>query len=578
MAGRHRTRRAAICATAWLALAFPEGALAAAGSSPASLEVQLRPAALPAGEIRHVDVRLRLSPPELSESGALVSLPAVVNNVDTVASGLGTVRAQDARGDLGLALRTEGLDAAMTYHWIPDRPVAGPVTVSYRVPVSNRLAARGAAPPLELRSDAGAFSGAGSTFLLLPRSASSYTISVEWDLSALPSRSAAVSSLGFGNAQLAGQPVSLLERSFFMAGRLGRYRAAAEGQGFFAGWHGNPPFDPVPVMDWAARMHNHLAAFFRAPAGTPYGVFLRHNPVNPGGGVALADSFVATFGPGTDPERLRITLVHEMVHTFAPRLDPAGLETSWFAEGMAVHYQRILPLRTGMIDTGAFLDNLNATAARYYTNALAETPMSQVPARFWEDTRIRTIPYDKGALYFAALDHQIRRASGGGRSLDNLVLALLERQRERGRVGLDDWEELLVDDLGSQAVDDLRAMLAGRSPVPASEAFGPCFRRVERPLRRYELGFDPRVLVEPRRIVRGLLPGSAAEQGGLREGDEIMKPVPQDGIQGDQTALLRLEVRRGEDSFPVVYLPRGETVPAYQWERVGGMKEEQCAI
>ncbi|MFP3504673.1 hypothetical protein [Burkholderia sp. SIMBA_062] len=87
---------------------------------------------------------------------------------------------------------------------------------------------------------------------------------------------------------------------------------------------------------------------------------------------------------------------------------------------------------------------------------------------------------------------------------------------------------------------------------------------MQKPLKRYDLGFDPTVLVQPRRIVRGLVPGSAAARAGVKDGDEILKPVPQDGIQADQRAMLRLQIRRGDTILNVAYLPRGETVQSWQ--------------
>jgi hypothetical protein len=119
-------------------------------------------------------------------------------------------------------------------------------------------------------------------------------------------------------------------------------------------------------------------------------------------------------------------------------------------------------------------------------------------------------------------------------------------------------------------------MLEGAAPLPSPGAFGACFRRTARDLRRYELGFEPAVLVEPQRIVRDLVPDSAAEAAGLQNGDEILKPVPQDAIQGNQEAYLELKVRRGEEEFRISYQPRGETVSAWQWERVPGVDERFC--
>jgi predicted metalloprotease with PDZ domain len=223
-----------------------------------------------------------------------------------------------------------------------------------------------------------------------------------------------------------------------------------------------------------------------------------------------------------------------------------------------------------------FLADLNKTAGRYYTDALAGTPNSEVGARFWSDTLIRVLPYDRGALYFATVNNAVRKASQGSRSLDDLLLAMLQRRQEKGRIVRADWEEVITQELGQQGLSDFQAMLAGMQVLPASDAFGACFRRITRPLRRYELGFDSKVMAERQRIVRGLVADSAAARAGLRNGDEILQPFGQDKVQEDQTQTLTVEVRRDGKRFTVTYLPRGETVQAYQWERVPDIPESWC--
>ncbi|MCC6173223.1 MAG: peptidase M61, partial [Gammaproteobacteria bacterium] len=273
------------------------------------------------------------------------------------------------------------------------------------------------------------------------------------------------------------------------------------------------------------------------------------------------------FDTGLDVEDFRLTLAHEMFHTRSPYIvNPPGLASQWFAEGLAVFYQRVLPRRFRLIDAQRFLDDVNYHAGRYFTNALGGAPYAQVPLRFWEDTRIRTIPYDRGSFYFVILDQALRRHSSGRRSLDDLVFELRRRERGGAKLALADWEALLRAELGEAAVQQFRGMLAGEWQVPEPDAFGPCFRRTRTPLRRYELGFEPKVLTEQPRIVRGLIAGSAAERAGLRNGDEILRPVGQDGIQGEQARELELQVRRDGRDQSIRYLPRGETVDAWQWE------------
>lgn len=541
-------------------------------------EVTLRPIPDASGiGIEAVAVKIRIDP--AGEAKPKMRLQRVANNVETIASSLSHIAAEDSVGPLPLVVEHEGPADAGTRLWTPVRRVEDSLTLRYLAPLESRLAPRGAAPPLELRGGDGSFSGAGSTFLLLPEGDKARRIRIHWDLTALPANARAVSNFdaSAGQASIIA-PASALERAFFMAGVIGYYPESPSGGHFRAAWQGAPPFDANELMAWTSLLQERYIGFFKVANPATYTVFLRPNPINPGGGVGLADAFVATFDEKTEGEALKLTLAHEMFHTFAPSIsNPGGLESSWFGEGLATHYQRVLPFRFGQIGAERFLESLNSTAARYYTSAMAEVPNSEVPGRFWEDTRIRTLPYDRGALYFAELDHRLRKQTGGERSLDDLLLKMVERQRSGKMLSYRDWEELLIRELGPEGVQHFRDMLAGRPPLPASEAFGPCFRRTQRLLRRYELGFDPKVLVEPRRIVRGLTPSSAADRAGLRNGDEIVRPVPQDRIQGDQEALLHLEVRRGETVLPITYLPRGERVQAWQWE-LARAPNESCRI
>lgn len=576
--------RAALAGTV-LAMAAP----AIAAPEPA-LHLTLRPLAGPDGKIARLEVVQVWSGVTAAADAPVLRLPLIVSNVDTVATGLTDLVARDARGALPLTPRdvdlrvTAARDAEAggpSREWLASRAVKGRLTVRYSMPAHAALPPRGAAPPFSLSSDGGGVSAAGQVFLLLPPGERRYRLRLDWDLSAAPRGTQAVSSLGLGN-QRPPEPVagSQLRASFYMAGPLQVWPGDRSAR-FIVAAQGTPGFAVPDLADWAARLYARYSGFFGQAKAPAYVVFLRHNPVNAGGGVGLDHSFVLTFGAGngSDPAKLKLTLAHEMFHTFQPFIsEPAGLESSWFGEGLASLYEARLPLRYGQIGPQEFLGRINFAAGRYYTSVMATVPNAEIPGRFWADTRIRTLPYDRGLLYFAAVDAAMRQAHGGKRSLDDLVLAMLARQKAGGRTTNADWETLLERELGSAAVADFRAFLNGIMPLPVSDAFGPCFRRTTAPLRRYEVGFDPAVLAQPRRIVRGVVAGSAAYDAGLRDGDEIVDPVPQDGIQGDQHQLLTLKLRRADQTFSITYLPRGETVEAYQWERVPGVPDDRCAL
>ncbi|HEX5460141.1 MAG TPA: hypothetical protein VFX20_09235 [Steroidobacteraceae bacterium] len=593
---RHRgtavsRRGAGACALAGLFLATAASlAPRAARAAPTpQLTITLAPAAAGAdGNIPYVDVRVVAPDMHVAAGKPLLRLPLVSSNVTTLAGNLEGLRAADARGPLSLTTRDDPPSGLMYFrHWYASRPVSGTLTIRYRAPISNALNSRGAAPPLELRTEAGGFSGDASTFLVLPDSDRTYRIALRWNFAALGPRAAGLSTLGAGDVGLAAGDQAVIRKLnavydnglYVMGGLIHIHPSPLSGAGFMSAWQGEPPFDADALMKWTQALYDSYVRFFRAPPGRPYEVFLRRNLVNAGGGVEVGRSFVGTFDRQTAAQDFKLTLAHEMVHTFVGGLDdPRGLLSSWYSEGLAVYYERVLPWRAGLISTHDFLTDLNKTAARYYTDLLSDTPNSRIPARFWADTRVRVLPYDRGSLYFAALNAQLRRLSHGKRSLDDLVLQMIDRRRRGLPVDEQAWASVVRAAIGQRGVTQLEAMLAGKLVLPSSAAFGRCFVRTATRLRRYELGFDSAVLMEPARVVRGLIPGSAAARAGLRNGDRIVKPVPQDAIQADQSARLTLLVDRGGKTLSITYLPRGAEAETYQWRRRRDVPDRDCDL
>jgi predicted metalloprotease with PDZ domain len=516
-----------------------------------------------------VTVSIRIPITEVPAGAPLLRMPLVTSNVKTSADSLADLRAHDAEGALTLSYQDDPSGPKPYRRWVATRPVRGPIEVSYRAPITNISNPLGAAPPLELRSEGPVFSGVSASFLILPDHDKPYRLKLDWKLAALGPKALGVSTLGVGDAVAASAaPSQAWESVFVMGGQLHHEPDVPSPNGFFSAWQGKPPFDPRSLMKWTHQLYEHYLKFFKTPNAT-YTVYLRRNPINAGGGVALPNSFVGTFDQHTDVDRFKLTLAHEMAHTFIGGLDAAnGLADSWFGEGLAVYYARVLAYRAGKISRADYLVDLNSTAARYYTNILNTTPNAEIPARFWPDTRVRVLPYDRGALYFAQLNDEIAIASGGKRSLDDVLMAFLGRRLEGKALTQEAWLDTVVKEVGDKGRRQFEAMMRGEPITLRSQAFGPCFRSAEVPLRRYELGFTPDVLIEPRRIVRGLKPGSAADKAGIRNGDEILKPVPQDQVQAEQRATLTFVISRGGQVREVTYLPRGETVTVPQWVTV----------
>lgn len=553
---------------AW-ALGTSSLALAAA-STPGLFGVTLAPSKPDsAGIIPAMDVSVIVSDVQANAGETVVRLPSSLHTVTTSARDITLLTAADDTGPLSVKAVDDPEGDAITYRtWVADRPVNGTLRFSYRVPVNAALPPL-AKPQYELRTSHATISGAASSFLPLPDDATPRRVTVRWDLSALSEGALGASSFGIGEVETkdAFKPEQIFS-TYFMAGKPGLFQTS--NGGFFGAWHGEPPFPAANLMQWAADLQQFYGRFFNHRPDT-FGVFMRPNPVNPGSGIGLTQSFAFTYNHTSEPDGMRGLLAHEMLHAWVRSFDSqdyegGGLAASWFGEGLAVHYQRLLPYRAGLMTQAEFLEDLNQTAGRYYTNAMINTPNSEIPAGFWRDTRVRVLPYDRGSLYFAKVDADIRAASKGKRSLDDLVRTMLATRLRGEPMDQALWLRLLRAELGETGIRDFEAMIAGGTVLPPSDAFGPCFRRTTRPLRRFDLGFDPASLLQSPKIVRGLKPDSEAATAGLRNGDVILNTFSQDGLQANQAAYLTLNIRRGKEELSIRYQPRSETVDAYQWE------------
>lgn len=472
----------------------------------------------------------------------------------------------DALGPAPVVLHTKEGNC----EWTVTRALEGDLKVRYHLPLQNIPLLRGG-PPIQLRIDGDGFSGVGNMLIALPLIQSPYRIKIQWDLTAMGPGAAGVTSYGDGDVMLPAGAISRIGSTLFMAGHLDRSPEKPAGA-FSAVWLGDPPFDPRPAMEWTAKLHHWMSGFFKDETEPPYRVFLRYNPMNAGGGAALTHSFLVTYGTGVTGESLKSILGHEMTHTWTAD-DDLG---QWYNEGNAVYYQALLAWRAGLITADQYLADLDQTAGRYYTNALRATPEDQVAPHFWEDTRIRVLPYDRGAMYFAVLNGKIRKKSGGRRSVDDLIQAMIVRARTGEKLSDQSWVNLLDKQLGEEGVAVHKSMMAGGLMLPESDGFGPCFRRTVKKIRQFDLGFDNASLLGNLKTIKGLKPGSEAEKAGLRDGDVISYGVALDAVQAEVNRTLTLQVTREGKTFPLTYLPRGAAVDAYQWERIAGAPESSC--
>jgi len=180
-------------------------------------------------------------------------------------------------------------------------------------------------------------------------------------------------------------------------------------------------------------------------------------------------------------------------------------------------------------------------------------------------------------MYLASVDAEVRTKSRGKRSLDDLVLEILERQRKKEKYGIPEWLDTVTRELGPGARNEFQKMTSGATLVPPANSFAPCFAPTKSEDRVFELGFEQQSLERERRV-HGLVEGSAAAIAGLRNDDLILESSRLADVQDDPTQLMRLKIRRANEERTISYLPRGTAIQSYHWVRVNNVPDSACKL
>ncbi|WP_293404281.1 hypothetical protein [Phenylobacterium sp.] len=567
-----------LAAVAVMAAASPWTAVAQAPA----VSVVLKPLAAN-GEISQVEVRQSVSGFAAAAGQTLFTVPARVTTILGQPYAEADIVARDEAGPLPLAMAVAPAEPGYPLEmrtFSPRRATQGAITLSYAADVTPAMSPRRPGPSYDLRGADGGFGGAFFSFLLLPADVPA-DFKLDWDLSAAPAGARGVSTLGEGAVSLSG-PTGGINTIFLLGGAVQGY--APPGERFSAYWIGRPPFDPQTASAWSARSYRVLQDLFVDPAAPPYVLLMRPFARPRDGGGATNGGFMLEYGLGqmSDVSR-RIMFTHEMVHHFVGSLSGDTGANAWFGEGLAEFYKIRAPLRAGLISLDEAAAEIAVMTGAYYNSSVVDAPFAELGRRRWADGAAQSAPYNRGFMYFVDLDAAVRARSGGARSLDDLVLAMLASRRAGGAYDEAKWRDLLRAELGEAGPARLDAMLAGDLIVPPADAFGPCLarRKLEHP--RPVLGMSEDAFLMKPAVISGLQPGSAAAQAGLRDGDELVSfqgVAPRIAHSASNVRLdpvVQLVVRRDGVERQAAFSTQGPVVAEYVWSPVAAAGRS-CAL
>lgn len=357
------------------------------------------------------------------------------------AGGVRTLRAEDGSGNLLPVTRPR------TSHWRIDRGDSDRVIVTYEL-YANELNLR-----TRHVDDTHAFLSGSGVFLFDPALRdTTHRVFIEapdgWDVA---------TSLPLENGAYVAENFDVLVDSPFEIGVHEVYPFEVDGVPHeFVVW-GDPDWQAM----WAQpeRFTEDLATIVREEAaifgGLPYEryLFITHIAPGIGGGTEHLNSTIMQ----TQPNRLTsergyegfLALAsHELFHAWnVKRFRPAGIarydydeenytDLLWVVEGTTSYYDDLILARAGLIDVDDYLGRIRGSI-----NSVRRSPGSAVQSvaassfDAWvkfsaptADSGNTTVSfYTKGSVVSLLLDMELRRLTGGERSMDDVMCALHER-------------------------------------------------------------------------------------------------------------------------------------------------------
>jgi predicted metalloprotease with PDZ domain len=331
------------------------------------------------------------------------------------------------------------------------------------------------------------------------------------------------------------------------------------------------------LWDQISRMIPAESAVFQETPWTTYDVMMIFDPRYPGASaLEHQSSHVGIYNQGIIGNPLLASITaHEIFHAWnVKRLRPADMwpydyhqaqptPWLWVSEGITDYYADLALVRGGIVDSAQFM---TATAEKVQT-------VSEAPPTALEDASLSTwvhptdgsgyLYYPKGSLAGLMLDVLIRDYSDNARSLDDVMRQLYQGVYKKGNgFTADDWWPAVTQAAGGKSFTEFYGRYVdGRDPYPLTRILALAGMRVTADtLREPRLGLS--AAADSNGImVNGVLPGSAAQEAGVRVGDQLLAlgDLPVDSPDfgpafrarygAQESASLPIKVRRGGDTL-----------------------------
>ncbi len=369
-------------------------------------------------------------------------------------------------------------------------------------------------------------------------------------------------------------------RSVVIAGdyRVQKRKFAGNDAYFRFATRGNWSLTDSQMADKVFAIVNGLRDFWADKADNDFLVVL--SPLQSDGirsinGTALHQAFVTFATDDVTSKKMDFLWTHEAMHAWLPqkmgRLDSPTSKLAWFTEGFTDYYTHFLRAKWHLLSFEEFAQELNDAFRSLAMSSVRDVDNKTVAAQFHRDREIQRLPYWRGLLLAARWDNEIRRASGGKRTLrDPLQQIMLEAQ---GRKNVPLTRRLIEDALMKFGVESAsndvdRYIESGQLIALDSNSFDSCLKVEATSYVEFQMGFDYDEAAK-QHVIAGVVEETAAYTAGLRNGQTVVTLAQRP--RSTETAIS-MKVLDGNEEKVIVFWPVASRKLQSQKLRVGNVE------
>jgi len=448
-------------------------------------------------------------------------------------------------------------------------PPGKPVSVAYRVIVTDAGRQMDISYSPEIEHDH--FSILGFQIFALPSGSADAPLAIQISWNSLPAGWTLADSYGVGQPRQAFPATpDTLQQSVWAAGDYRLLNTQIRGRSFFLAVRGRWPNSDRQMLAAFSRIIGAERKFWHDDGIAYYLVVLK-----PSEGDIVGMGFTNSFYEAAPPELgldfvTENTLAHEAFHAWLPHritlAAPPGTY-AWLYEGFTVYYARLFQLRARLIPAAKYADDCNGVIRAYVSSPFRNIsgPQFRHEAEHgFSDYRGQQIVYQRGDLLAQHWNAQIRLASHGRYSLDDVMLDLLHlAQRERRPLPVSDLVGVMRRYTHRDVSGDiLRFTEQGATIPPDPAALGPCSSLTPTRTVLFDLGYSSSGSSHQGKIT-GVETASNAYRAGLRDGQIY---IDADFRNGDPAKEAHITVKDQGPQRVISYYPAGRTalIPQYK--------------